>query len=132
MGPASCPPGPCKPRDKAKVEQSVLLVERWVLACLRNRRFFSLAELNLAIAELQGELNDCVMRAYGASRAELFARIDAAALKPLPEEPYAFATWKRCRVAPDYHVEVEGVATTGFPIPADPRDSSTCVSPTER
>jgi len=79
-----------------------------VVARLRNRRFFSLAELNLAIADLVGELNTRVMRAYGASRAELFATIDAAALKPLPGEPYAFATWKRCRVAPDYHVEVEG------------------------
>jgi transposase len=48
------------------------------------------------------------VRAYGASRAEMFAQVDAPALKPLPAEPYAFATWKRCRVAPDYHVEAEG------------------------
>ena len=78
------PARPYKPRDKAKVEQSVLLVERWVLARLRNRRFFSLAELNLAITDLVAELNARVMRAYGASRAELFATVDAPALKPLP------------------------------------------------
>jgi transposase len=102
------PARPYKPRDKAKVEQSVLLVERWVLARLRNTRFFSLAELNVAIAQLVAELNARVMRGYGASRAELFATMDAPALKPLPEEPYAFAVWKRCRVAPDYHVEIEG------------------------
>jgi transposase len=102
------PARPYKPRDKAKVEQSVLLVERWVLARLRNQRFFSLAELNLAIADLVDELNARVMRAYGMSRAELFAQVDAPALKPLPTEPYAFAIWKRCRVAPDYHVEVDG------------------------
>jgi len=102
------PARPYKPRDKAKVEQSVLLVERWVLARLRNRRFFSLAELNAAITELVGELNARVMRAYGASRAELFATVDAPALKPLPAAPYAFAIWKRCRVAPDYHVEIDG------------------------
>lgn len=102
------PARPYKPRDKAKVEQSVLLVERWVLARLRNHRFFSLAELNLAIADLVAELNARVMRAYGASRAELFATVDAPALKALPTTPYAFAIWKRCRVAPDYHVEVEG------------------------
>jgi transposase len=102
------PARPYKPRDKAKVEQSVLLVERWVLARLRNRRFFSVAELNLAIADLVAELNTRVMRAYGASRAELFAQVDAPALRPLPAEPYAFAIWKRCRVAPDYHVEVDG------------------------
>jgi transposase len=102
------PARPYKPRDKAKVEQSVLLVERWVLARLRNTRFFSLAELNAAIAELVGELNARVMRAYGASRAELFATVDAPALRPLPAAPYAFAIWKRCRVAPDYHVEIDG------------------------
>jgi transposase len=107
-GTSVVPARPYKPRDKAKVEQSVLLVERWVMARLRNRRFFSLIELNLAIADLVGELNARIMRAYGASRAELFAQIDAPALKALPAEPYAFATWKRCRVAPDYHVEVEG------------------------
>ena len=102
------PARPYKPRDKAKVEQSVLLVERWVLAKLRNQRFFSQAELNLAIAELVAELNARIMRAYGASRAELFASVDAPALKPLPPEPYAFAVWKLCRVAPDYHVEIDG------------------------
>ncbi len=102
------PARPYKPRDKAKVEQSVLLVERWVLARLRNRRFFSLAALNQAIGELVADLNARIMRAYGASRAELFATVDAPALRPLPAEPYAFATWRRCRVAPDYHVEVDG------------------------
>jgi transposase len=101
------PARPYKPRDKAKVEQSVLLVERWVLARLRNRRFFSLVELNLAITDLVGELNARVMRAYGMSRAELFATVDAPAMRPLPTEPYAFAIWKRCRVAPDYHVEID-------------------------
>ncbi len=107
-GTSVVPARPYKPRDKAKVEQSVLLVERWVMARLRNQRFFSLAALNEAIADLVGELNARIMRAYGASRAELFAQVDAPALKPLPTEPYAFATWKRCRVAPDYHVEAEG------------------------
>jgi transposase len=107
-GTSVVPARPYKPRDKAKVEQSVLLAQRWVVARLRNRRFFSLVELNGAIAELVGELNARVMRGYGASRAELFAQIDTPALKVLPAEPYAFASWKRCRVAPDYHVEVEG------------------------
>jgi len=107
-GTSVVPARPYKPRDKAKVEQSVLLVERWVMARLRNQCFFSLAALNGAIADLVGELNARIMRAYGASRAELFAQVDAPALKALPAEPYAFATWKRCRVAPDYHVEVEG------------------------
>jgi transposase len=48
------------------------------------------------------------MRGFGSSRAELFAELDKPKLTPLPDQPYAFARWKRCRVAPDYHVEVDG------------------------
>jgi transposase len=70
-GTSVVPARPYKPRDKAKVEQSVLLVERWVMARLRNQRFFSLAALNRAIADLVGELNARIMRAYGASREAL-------------------------------------------------------------
>src|SRR3954451_18143915 len=102
------PARPGKPRDKAKVEQSVLLAERWILARLRHARFFSLAELNGAITTLTADLNARIMRGFGASRAELFAALDAPALRGLPERAYAFARWKRCRVGPDYHVEGEG------------------------
>ena len=107
-GVAILPARPYKPRDKAKVEQSVLIAERWILARLRNRRFFRVADLNTAIAELVGDINARVMKGYNASRAELFATIDKPALKALPDDPYAFVVWKRCRVAPDYHVEVDG------------------------
>ena len=75
---------------------------------MRNRRFFSAADLNVAIGELVGDINARVMKGYDASRVELFAAIDKPALKPLPGEPYAFAVWKRCRVAPDYHIEIDG------------------------
>ena len=77
-----------KPRDKAKVEVAVLIVERWILARLRHRRFFSLAELNAAIAELLAALNARQMRKIGATRRQLFEAIDAPALAPLPAEPY--------------------------------------------
>ena len=80
-GAAILPARPYKPRDKAKVEQSVLLAERWILARLRNRRFFSVADLNAAIAELVGDINARVMKGFNASRAELFATIDKPALK---------------------------------------------------
>ena len=105
-GLAILPARPRKPRDKAIVEQSVQLAQRWILAGLRNQRFFSLEELNRAIAQRVGDLNARIMRTYGVSRSELFATLDAPALSALPATPYAFATWKRCRVAPDYHVEV--------------------------
>ena len=74
---------------------------------LRNHRFFALAELNVAIRRLLDELNMRLMRGYGASRADLFATLDRPNLQPLPSDPYVFARWKRARVAPDYHVEVD-------------------------
>ena len=99
---------PKKPKDKAKVEVAVQIAQRWILARLRNQRFFSLAELNAAIGLLVTELNARMMRSFRASRTELFAEIDSPKLGELPVEPYVFARWKRCRVAPDYHVEVDG------------------------
>jgi len=96
-----------KPRDKAKVEVAVLIVERFVLAKLRNRRFFSLAELNEGVRECVAAINAKTMRKLGKSRAELLETIERPALKGLPSDPYRYAEWKRCGVAPDYHVEID-------------------------
>ena len=96
-----------KPRDKAKVEAGVLLVERWILAALRKRTFFSLADLNQAITELLDRLNHRPFRKLEGSRAERFAKIDHPALRPLPAEAYQFAEWKKARVNIDYHIEIE-------------------------
>jgi transposase len=97
-----------KPRDKAKVEVAVQVVERWVLAKLRRHRFFSLGELNAAISELIDELNSRTMRRIGSSRRALFEAIERPALQPLPAELFEYAEWKRCRTGLDYHVEVHG------------------------
>jgi transposase len=105
-GTAILPARPRKPRDKAKVEAAVLIVERYVLARLRNQRFFSLSELNAAIREIVADLNVKIMRKLSVNRAELFTQIDRPALKALPSAPYQYAEWKKCRVAPDYHVEI--------------------------
>jgi transposase len=97
-----------KPRDKAKVEVAVQVVERWALARLRDRQFFSLGELNAVIRELVGELNSRSMRRIGCSRRALFEAIERPALLPLPAEPFEYAEWKRCRAGLDYHIEVHG------------------------
>ena len=96
-----------KPRDKAKVETAVGIVSRYVLGRLRNRRFFSLDELNAAIRDCVAAINAKVMKRLDRSRNELFASLDRPALKALPSQRYQFAEWKRCTVAPDYHVEVD-------------------------
>ncbi len=106
-GTAVVPARPRKPRDKAKVEVAVQIAERWIVARLRNQRFFSLAELNAAIRVLLDRLNDRVTRHLGASRRDLFERIERAALRSLPAEPYVFSEWKQCTVGLDYHVEVD-------------------------
>jgi transposase len=101
------PARPYKPRDKAKVEVGVQVVQRWILARLRNRRFFSRAELNQAIRELVDQLNDRPMRGWGTTRRALYEQLDRPALRALPPTPYEYATWKRCRVNLDYHVEID-------------------------
>jgi transposase len=96
-----------KPRDKAKVEAAVGIVSRYVLGRLRNRRFFSLEELNAAVRDCVTQINAKMMKRLEQSRNDLFASLDRPALKGLPSERYQFAEWKRCTVAPDYHVEVD-------------------------
>jgi len=107
-GTAILPARPRRPRDKAKVEVGVQVVERWILARLRNQRFFSLTELNGAIAMLLGELNGRPMRRLGVSRQQLFDELDRPALAALPIEPYVYAEWRQRRVGLDYHVDIDG------------------------
>jgi transposase len=106
-GIAVIPARPRKPKDKAKVEVGVQVVERWILARLRNHTFFSLADLNRAIRELFDELNTRPMEHLERSRRELFEELDKPALGPLPEQPYEFADWKKATVNIDYHVEFD-------------------------
>ena len=97
-----------KPQDKAKVESAVLVVERWIVAALRNQSFFSLAELNGAIAEKLVEFNDRTFQKMDATRRSLFETLDRPALKPLPAVAYEYAEWKKARVNIDYHIELDG------------------------
>ena len=93
-------------RAKAKVESAVLVAQRWILARLRDQTFFSIAELNEAIRKLLERLNDRPMQKVGASRRQLYERLDKPALKPLPIQRYEIEEWKECRVNIDYHVEI--------------------------
>ena len=104
---AILPARPRRPRDKAKVEAAVLIVERWLLGRLRHRIFYSLSEANAAIAELLTYINEVrPIRRLGVTRRQLLEEIDRPALKSLPAEPYEFSEWRTCRVGIDYHVEV--------------------------
>jgi transposase len=106
-GIAVLPARPYKPRDKAKVENAVGIVERWILAALRHRKFFALAELNEAIEALLDRLNSRRFRKREGTRTSLFLEIDRPALQPLPAQRYVMAEWKTVRANIDYHVEID-------------------------
>jgi transposase len=106
-GLAVLPTRPARPTDKGAVEAGVLTVERWVLAPLRKRRFFSLGELNAAIAERVALVNERPFRRQPVSRRALFEDLERGALQPLPPTRYEFAIWKPAKVNIDYHVEFD-------------------------
>jgi transposase len=107
-GTAILPARPRHPRDRAKVEVGVQIVERWILAVLRHRTFTSLAEANAAIRALLERLNARPFKKRPGSRHALFEMLDRPALRPLPQTPYEFAQWKQAKVSIDYHVAVAG------------------------
>ncbi|MBX3245773.1 MAG: IS21 family transposase [Myxococcales bacterium] len=107
-GTAIVPARPRKPKDKAKVEVAVQVAQRWILARLRHETFFSLTDLNARIRELLIELNERPMRGYGgATRRELFERLDQPALRALAETRFEVSDWSSARVSRDYHVQLE-------------------------
>jgi transposase len=106
-GIAVIPTRVAEPRDKAKAEQAVQHVERQILAKLRNRRFFSLQELNEAIMLLLEEVNNKPFQKLPGSRKSQFETLEKAMLKPLPQQPYVFAEWKKAKPGIDYHVALD-------------------------
>jgi transposase len=102
------PARPYRPRDKAKVEVGVQVVERWIIAALRHRKFFRLEEVNRAVRELLERLNQRPFRKREGSRASVFATLERSALRPLPTERFDLSQWSRARVNIDYHIAFEG------------------------
>src|SRR5206468_12124702 len=98
------PARPRHPKDKAKVEVGVQVVERWIIAALRHQKFFRLADLNQAIRELLERLNQRPFRKREGSRASVFAAVERNALRPLPAEPFDMSQWSYARVNIDYHI----------------------------
>ena len=106
-GCAVLPARPRRPRDKAKVENGVLIAQRWILAVLRHRTFYSLAELNAAIRQCLERLNTRLLRQAKKSRRELFETTDCPHALPLTQRPYEYAEWYKARVHLDYHIEID-------------------------
>lgn len=106
-GTAVLPARPYKPKDKAKAENAVLIVERWILARLRNRTFVGLAELNQAIRELIRHLNSRAFKKFPGTRLSAYEEIDKPALRALPVHAYEYTHFKKARVHIDYHIELD-------------------------
>lgn len=106
-GVAVMPARPRKPKDKAKVENGVLIAQRWILACLRNRKFFSLDELNEAIADLLERLNTRPFIKLEGCRRSAFEALDRPSMRSLPQNRYALTMFKRATVHIDYHIEYD-------------------------
>src|SRR3984885_4226974 len=102
------PARPYRPKDKSRVELSVLLIYRWILARLRHQRFLSLEDLNGAIRSLLPLLNDRLFQRLPGSRRSVFEALDRPAMRALPAASYVFAEWKELTVAFDYHVDIDG------------------------
>lgn len=104
---AILPARPRKPKDKAKVEVGVQIVERWILARLRHQTFFSLTELNHAIRGLLDHLNQRPFKQLPGNRQQAFMTLDQPALRPLPTQPYHYVAIKPVKVNIDYHVQFQ-------------------------
>lgn len=102
------PARPYKPKDKSKAELAVQIVQRWILAKIRNEVFYTLADLNLRIGEFLDELNQRETKALAASRRQLFERLDKSELQPISVVPFARGAWLNTRIREDYHVKVDG------------------------
>jgi len=96
------------PKDKAKVEGGVLIAQRFILAALRKRTFFCLAEANAAVRERLVLLHNRPFKKLPGTRSSRFSELDKPAMLALPACAYEYAQWAKVRVHIDYHVEVAG------------------------
>ena len=120
-GVAIMPTRPYKPKDKAKAEVGVQIIERWILARLRHHTFFSLAELNTCIKALLIEVNSKPFKQYKGTRRTWFESIDKPVLNSLPKHTYQYTDIKQVKVNIDYHVQYDAVSYTHLTLPTKRR-----------
>lgn len=106
-GTAVMPARPYKPKDKAKAEVGVQIVERWIIARLRHKTFVGLGELNSAIYICLESLNTRPFKRLPGSRQSAFEELDKPNLRELPIQPYLLQHFKKVRINIDYHFELE-------------------------
>ena len=105
-GTAIIPARPVKPKDKPNAEGTVKVLETWILAALRNRKFFTFQELNKAIHKKLEEFNAKPFQKKKGSRLSAFLEEERDFLMPLPASPYETAVWSTATIQPDYLITV--------------------------
>lgn len=101
------PTRPRKPKDKAKVEQGVQGIQRWILASLRHRTFYCVDELNDAISVLLDRYNNKIVKRFNKSRALMFEELDKPFLNLLPVNRFIYKDYKKATVSQSYHIYLE-------------------------
>ena len=99
---------PYKPQDKAKAENGVLIIERWILFRLRKMVFTSLAQLNNEILKLLEDVNRRKFQKTEGNRRSLFESLDQPVLKQLPPARYTYTEYRKVRADAGYHIVVNG------------------------
>lgn len=105
-GTAIIPARPVNPKDKPNAEGTVKVLETWILAALRNRKFFTFQELNKAIHKKLEEFNAKPFQKKKGSRLSAFLEEERDFLMPLPASPYETAVWSTATIQPDYLITV--------------------------
>lgn len=105
-GTAIIPARPVKPKDKPNAEGTVKVLETWILAALRNRKFFTFDELNKAIHEKLEEFNAKPFQKKKGSRLSAFIEEEKDFLMPLPASLYETAVWSTATIQPDYLIKI--------------------------
>jgi len=105
-GTAIIPARPVAPKDKPNAEGTVKIIETWIMAALRNRKFFTFEALNEAIREKLQEFNEKPFQKKKGSRLSAFKEEEENFLMPLPTSPYEAAVWSKATIQPDYLITV--------------------------
>jgi transposase len=95
------------PKDKATVEGTVGIVSTYILAAIRDMRFFSLNELNAEIHERLYHFNHKPFQKKDGSRATAFAE-ELPFLIPLPKDKFEISDWRKATVQYNYHIQTDG------------------------
>jgi transposase len=106
-GTAIIPARPYSPKDKPNAEGSVGIISTWIIASLRNERFFSFSELNKSIKSKLTDFNQKPFQKKIGCRLSAFEEEEKSFLMPLPANHYELSSWATATIQMDYLINVD-------------------------